>query len=50
MYCSKSAASLDCSLQALPGERWEAAYESGFVDYRALLCQQGGQCLANGGH
>ena len=34
----------------LPEERLEAAYENGFVDYRALLCQQGGQCLANGGH
>ena len=48
MYCCTSSASLSCSLQALPEERLEAAYENGFVDYRALLCQQGGQCLANG--
>ena len=49
MYCCTSSASLSCSLQALPEEHLEAAYENGFVDYRALLCQQGGQCLANGG-
>lgn len=46
MYCCTSSASLNYSLQALPEERLEAAYENGFVDYRALLCQQGGQCLA----
>ena len=40
MYCCTSSASLSCSLQALPEERLEAAYENGFVDYRALLCQQ----------
>ena len=32
------------------GARLEAVYENGFVDYRALLCQQGGQCLASRGH
>ncbi len=47
MYCCTSSASLSCSLQALPEEHLEAAYENGFVDYRALLCQQGGQCLAS---
>ena len=41
MYCCTSSASLSCSLQALPEEHLEAAYENGFVDYRALLCQQG---------
>lgn len=46
MYCCTSSASLSCLLQALPEERLEAVYENGFVDYRALLCQQGGQCLA----
>ena len=45
MYCCTSSASLSCLLQALPEERLEAVYENGFVDYRALLCQQGGQCL-----
>ena len=50
MYCCTSSASLSCSLQALPEEHLEAAYENGFVDYRALLCQQGGQCLASGVH
>ena len=39
MYCCTSSASLNYSLQALPEERLEAAYENGFVDYRALLCQ-----------
>ena len=48
MYCCTSSASLSCLLQALPEERLEAVYENGFVDYRALLCQQGGQCLADG--
>ena len=40
MYCCTSSASLSCLLQALPEERLEAVYENGFVDYRALLCQQ----------
>ena len=31
MYCCTSSASLSCSLQALPEERLEAAYENGFV-------------------
>ena len=36
---------IELLITALPEERLEAAYENGFVDYRALLCQQGGQCL-----
>ncbi|MCS3017270.1 hypothetical protein NXU95_12095 [Phocaeicola vulgatus] len=41
---------IESLITGAPEERLEAAYENGFVDYRALLCQQGGQCLASGGH